>query len=34
MTINELWGTIGQAFGYAPTDLPFAPPVSGLWAKP
>jgi hypothetical protein len=34
MTINELWGTIGQAFGHTATDAPFAPPVVGFWAKP
>jgi hypothetical protein len=34
MTINQLWGTIAQAFGYASTAAPFAAPVSGLWAKP
>jgi hypothetical protein len=34
ITINQLWGTIAQAFGYASTDAPFAPPVDGFWAKP
>jgi hypothetical protein len=34
MTINQLWGTIGQAFGYTSTDAPFAPPVAGLWSQP
>jgi hypothetical protein len=34
MTINQLWGTIAQAFGYASTDAPFATPLAGFWAKP
>jgi len=34
ITINQLWGTIGQAFGYASNDPPFAPPVAGYWAPP
>jgi hypothetical protein len=34
LTINELWGTIAQAYGYASTDAPFAAPVAGLWTKP
>jgi hypothetical protein len=34
MTINQLWGTIAQAFGYASTDAPFAAPLAGFWAKP
>ena len=34
MTINQLWGTIAQAFGHLSTDPPFAAPVPGLWAKP
>jgi hypothetical protein len=34
MTINQLWGTIAQAFGHPSTDAPFAPPVSGFLAKP
>jgi hypothetical protein len=34
ITINELWGTIAQAFGYASTTAPFAAPVSGFWTNP
>jgi len=34
ITINQLWGTIAQAFGHPSTDAPFAEPVAGLWAKP
>jgi hypothetical protein len=34
ITINELWGTIAQAFGYTSTAAPFAPPVAGFWTKP
>jgi len=34
ITINQLWGTIAQAFGYTSTDAPFAAPVAGFWAKP
>lgn len=34
ITINELWGTIAQAFGYASTAAPFAAPVAGFWSKP
>jgi len=34
LTINQLWGTIAQAFGDASTDAPFAAPVDGFWAKP
>jgi hypothetical protein len=34
ISINELWGTIAQAFGHTSTDAPFAPPVAGFWAKP
>jgi len=30
ISINELWGTIAQAFDYASTDAPFARPVAGL----
>ena len=33
MSINELWGTIGQAFGTTSTDVPFAPPVASLLGK-
>jgi uncharacterized protein DUF1552 len=33
-TINELWGTIAQAFGHTSTDPPFAAPIPGFWAKP
>jgi hypothetical protein len=33
-TVNQLWGTIGQAFGYTSTAAPFAAPISGLWTKP
>jgi hypothetical protein len=34
ISINELWGTIAQAFDYTSTDAPFARPVAGFWAKP
>jgi hypothetical protein len=34
ITINQLWGTIAQAFGHSSTDAPFAPPVPGLWTPP
>ena len=34
ITINELWGTIAQAFGHTSTEAPFAAPVAGFWAKP
>jgi len=34
ITINELWGTIAQAFGYATTTAPFAAPIAGVWTKP
>ena len=34
ITINQLWGTIAQAFDYPSTAPPFAPPVDGFWAKP
>jgi hypothetical protein len=34
VTINQLWGTIAQAFGYTPSGAPFAAPIDGLWAKP
>ena len=34
ITINELWGTIAQAFGYTSTDAPFAAPVAGLLDEP
>jgi hypothetical protein len=34
MTINQLWGTIAQAFGYASTDAPFAAPLAGFWTNP
>jgi hypothetical protein len=34
ITINELWGTIAQAFGHASTDAPFAAPVPGFWTQP
>ncbi len=33
LTINDLWGTIGQAFGQAPGGV-FGNPVPGLWTKP
>ena len=33
-SVNQLWGTIAQAFGYTSTDAPFAPPLDGFWAKP
>jgi hypothetical protein len=34
MTINQFWGTIGQAFGYTSPAAPFGAPVAGLWSKP
>ena len=34
ITINQLWGTIAQAFGHPSTSAPFAPPVAGFWAPP
>jgi len=34
MTINQLWGTIAQAYGHLSPDAPFAAPVPGFWAKP
>jgi hypothetical protein len=34
ITINQLWGTIAQAFGNTSTAAPFAAPVPGFWAKP
>jgi hypothetical protein len=34
ITINQLWGTIAQAFGHTSTAAPFAPPVPGFWAPP
>ena len=34
LTINQLWGTIAQAFGYASTTAPFAAPVAGFWTNP
>ena len=34
ITINQLWGTIAQAFGYTSTNAPFAAPVAGFWANP
>ena len=34
ITINQLWGTIAQAFGSTSTDPPFAPPVAGFWQQP
>jgi hypothetical protein len=34
ITVNELWGTIGQAFDFTSTDAPFAAPVAGFWTKP
>jgi hypothetical protein len=34
MTVNELWGTIAQAFAPAPLGGPFGTPVPGFWAKP
>ncbi len=33
-SINELWGTIAQAFGHTSTEAPFAAPVAGFWTKP
>jgi hypothetical protein len=34
ITINQLWGTIAQAFGHPSTAAPFAPPLPGLWTPP
>jgi hypothetical protein len=34
ISINELWGTVAQAFGNTSTDAPLAPPVAGFWTKP
>jgi len=34
ITINELWGTIAQAFNHTPTDAAFGSPVAGFWTKP
>jgi hypothetical protein len=34
ITVNQLWGTIAQAFGYSSTEAPFAAPVAGFWAQP
>ena len=34
ITINQLWGTIAQAFGHTSTAAPFAAPVAGFWTKP
>jgi hypothetical protein len=34
ITINQLWGTIAQAFGHSSTDAPFAAPLPGFWAPP
>jgi hypothetical protein len=33
MTINDFWGTIAQAYGYAGA-APFGKAVAGLWTKP
>jgi hypothetical protein len=33
-SVNQFWGTIGQAFGYTSTSAPFAAPISGLWTRP
>ena len=33
-TVNQFWGTIGQAFNYTSTAAPFAAPIGGLWTKP
>ena len=33
-SVNQVWGTIGQAFGYTSTATPFAAPIAGLWTKP
>jgi hypothetical protein len=33
-TVNQFWGTIGQAFGYTSTAAPFGTPIAGLWTKP
>lgn len=34
MPINQVWGTIAQAFGVPPTIAPFGTPVAGLWNAP
>ena len=34
MTINQLWGTIAQAFGYTSPAAQFGTPVTGFWAQP
>jgi hypothetical protein len=34
ITINQLWATIAQAFGYTLTAPPFAAPLAGFWARP
>jgi hypothetical protein len=34
ITINELWGTIAQAFSTTSLAAPFGAPVAGFWAKP
>jgi len=34
ITINQLWGTIAQAFTDAAPAAPFAAPVPGFWTKP
>jgi hypothetical protein len=32
-TINQFWGTVGQAFGYTNTE-PVGAPIDGLWSAP
>jgi hypothetical protein len=34
ITIQQLWGTIAQAFGHSSTAAPFAAPVPGFWVQP
>jgi hypothetical protein len=33
-SVNQFWGTIGQALGYTSTAAPFAAPISGLLNRP
>ena len=33
-SINSLWGTLAQAFGYDSSAPPLAAPIPGLWSKP
>ena len=34
LPINQVWGTIAQAYGYASTISPFGAPIAGLWTNP